>query len=96
MLLRLQRYDVNLKYRPGKEMTLPDSLSRIPSNADDHAIGLDVKVCHVQFSSSRLMELRIATKEDPVLSMLMGYVINGFPETRRNMHSKSDHIEFPR
>ena len=30
MLLRLQRYDVNLKYRPGKEMTLPDSLSCIP------------------------------------------------------------------
>ena len=89
MLLRLQRYDVNLKYRPGKEMTLPDSLSRIPSNADDHAISLDVKVCHVQFSSSRLMELRIATKEDPVLSMLMSYVIIGFPETRRNMHSQT-------
>ena len=35
------------------------------------------------------MELRIATKEDPVLSMLMSYVINGFPETRRNMHSQT-------
>ena len=68
-------------------MTLPDSLSRIPSNADDHTISLDMKVCHVHFSSAHLMELRILTKEDPVLSMLMGYVINGFPETRRNMHS---------
>lgn len=27
MLLRLQRYDYDIKYRPGKEMTLADSLS---------------------------------------------------------------------
>ena len=29
MLLRLQHYDVIIKYRPGKEMVLADSLSRL-------------------------------------------------------------------
>ena len=31
MLLQLQRYDVTIRYRPGKEMLLTDALSRCPS-----------------------------------------------------------------
>ena len=31
MLLQLQRYNVTIKYRPGKEMLLTDALSRCPS-----------------------------------------------------------------
>ena len=31
MLLQLQRYDVTIRYRPGKEMLLADALSRCPS-----------------------------------------------------------------
>ena len=31
MLLRLQEYDVVIKYRPGKEMLLADGLSRLPN-----------------------------------------------------------------
>ena len=33
MLLQLQRYDVTIRYRPGKEMLLADALSRCPSRA---------------------------------------------------------------
>ena len=32
MLLRLQKFDFTLKYRPGREMVLADSLSRLPMN----------------------------------------------------------------
>ena len=31
MLLRLQEYDMVIKYRPGKEMLLADGLSRLPN-----------------------------------------------------------------
>jgi hypothetical protein len=89
MLLRLQRYDYNIVYRPGKEMTLPDSLSRMPSTADSKAINLDVQICHIQFSTPRLTELRSATREDPILNQLMSYALNGFPATRRDMHSQT-------
>ena len=85
MLLRLQRYDYSITYRPGKEMILADSLSRLPSNADDSEIDLDVKVCLIQFSTSRLDELRNETREDPVLFEIMEYVINGFPDQRQQM-----------
>ena len=33
MLCQLQRYDVTIRYRPGKDMLLPDALSRCPSQA---------------------------------------------------------------
>ena len=85
MLLRLQRYDFTITYRPGKEMVLADSLSRLPSNADNSEINLDVKVCLIQFSMPRLNELRNETRDDPVLHELMEYVISGFPEHRRHM-----------
>ena len=41
MLLELQRYDVTIKYRPGKEMQLADALSRCPAKASQE-IKLDM------------------------------------------------------
>ena len=41
MLLELQRYDVMIKYRPGKEMQLADALSRCPVRASQE-IKLDM------------------------------------------------------
>ena len=89
MLLRLQRYDYTITYRPGKEMILPDSLSRMISNADNKEIDLDFQICHIQFSTPRLRELISATREDPILSQLLKYVLNGFPDSRRDMHSET-------
>ena len=41
MLLELQRYDVTIKYQPGKEMQLADALSRCPARASQE-IKLDM------------------------------------------------------
>ena len=43
MLLELQRYDVTIKYRPGKEMQLADALSCCPARASQE-IKLDMRV----------------------------------------------------
>ena len=89
MLLRLQCYDFTITYRPGKEMVLADSLSRLPSNADNSEINLNVKVFLIHFSMPRLNELRNETRDDPVLHELMEYVISGFPEHRRHMSAET-------
>ena len=86
MLLRLQRYDYQIKYRPGKEMTLADGLSRLPRPSTDEHIELNVKVCFVQFSSRRLCELREAISSDETLTRLSKYIIQGFPERQRDAH----------
>ena len=85
MLLRLQRYDYSITYKPGKEMTLPDSLSRLPKHTTDATIDLNMKVCFVQFSSNKLAELRGSTTNDDELRLLMKYIIDGFPEKQRNI-----------
>ena len=85
MLLRLQRYDYQIVYRPGKDMVLPDSLSRLPKHGSDKPIDLNVKVCFVQFSSSKLAELRGAIASDDELMLLTSYIINGFPEKQRDV-----------
>ena len=88
MLLRLQQYDIAIKYKPGKEMTLADCLSRLPSKEDQHEIELDLRVDHLQlaaFSPSRISKLAQETEADPTLSTVMRLVINGFPEQRRHM-----------
>ena len=46
MLLQLQRYDVTIKYRPGKEMLLADALSRCHSRASGE-IKLDMRVNYI-------------------------------------------------
>ena len=49
MLLELQRYDVTIKYRPGKEMQLADALSRCPARASQE-IKLDMPVDYIAFT----------------------------------------------
>ena len=88
MLLRLQRYDYSIRYRPAKEMVLADGLSRIPTSVDSPEIQLNVKVCFVQFSDRKLDEIKTATKEDPILYRLMEYVYQGFPQKQRDLHAE--------
>ena len=85
MLLRLQRYDYEVTYVPGSEMTLADSLSRASTKADTTPIPLDYQVCLIHFSKPRLDKLRAASKADEQIQLCMKYVIDGFPLTRREL-----------
>ena len=84
MLLRLQTYDVKIRYLPGKEMMLADSLSRSPSK-DSTAIDLDLQIHHVQFTPQRLDQIRRETKQDAELKQLMETIVVGWPEKRRDV-----------
>ena len=44
MLMRIQDYDYTLTYRPGRDMILADSLSRLPDPTNKGEIHLDVRV----------------------------------------------------
>ena len=86
MLMRLQKYDYEIKYKPGREMILADSLSRLPKHGKEEEINLNVTVCFVQFSTPRLSKLREATIKDEELTFLMKYILQGFPERQRDVH----------
>lgn len=86
MLLRLQEYDMVIKYRPGKEMLLADGLSRLPNKKNKEVIDLNIKVDFVQFSTEKLTQIRQATNANPILCELRARILQGWPESHRELH----------
>ena len=85
MLLRLQNYDVIIRYQPGKTLLLADGLSRLVEDRPDPPVQLDVRVNLVQFSSDRVEQLREETARDPVLAPLRDIIVSGWPDTERKL-----------
>ena len=84
MLLQLQKYDMEIKYKPGSEMLLADTLSRCPARYSQE-IKLDLRVDYIAFTSAWIETLRGTTCEDPVLSMVYQLVQHGWPKERRRV-----------
>ena len=83
MLLQLQRYNVTIKYRPGKEMLLTDALSRCPSRASGE-IKLDMRVDYIAFSKAWIAKLKETMRKDPILGTVYQLTQQGWPHQRRH------------
>lgn len=81
MLLRLQPYDVTIKYRPGKQVPIADALSRLSPDEKSPIPDLNVQIHDVcpQFSNGYLQKIREETKKDPELTALKDMVNGGWP-----------------
>jgi hypothetical protein len=93
MLLRLQRYDLDLKHYPGKSIRLAETLSlkEIPwLHVPYLSEGLDLQVNIVKSSLSvsdrKIEEIKSQTEIDEQLSMLKKVILQGWPETRNQSH----------
>jgi len=87
MLLRLQPYDVVIKYRPGKQMELADALSRL-SPEEKYSIpdiNVQIHVVCCQFSEDILSRIRENTNKDPELAALKEQVYIGWPENYKKV-----------
>jgi hypothetical protein len=82
MLLRLQGYDVTIRYKPGKEMLLSDGLSRLNPLKEQSFEKENVQINFVQFSDNKIETLKEATSSDPELAALRDIVVDGWPEKR--------------
>ena len=92
MLLKLQEYDMAIKYRLGKEMLLADELSRLPNKKNKktkqnkEVIDLDVKVDFVQFWIEKLTQICQVTNAGSILCELRVWILQGWPESRRELN----------
>ena len=84
MLLELQRYDVTIKYRPGKEMQLADALSHCPARASQE-IKLDMQVDYIAFTKPWIEKLKDSTQRDPILATVYQLTQQGWPHQRRHV-----------
>ena len=89
ILLRMQKYDYSLEYRPGKELFLPDMLSRAPlsETADDNmeediALHVHLLTSSLPVSKSKLEEIKDVTADDQSLRELKETIKSGWPETK--------------
>ena len=84
MRLRLQWYDLTVKYRRGKDMELPDTLSR--AQLSENTSEMDGLECFSMLnfvSDQKYTELQVQTKEE--LNCLQQVIQCGWPEHRREM-----------
>ncbi|XP_037799859.1 uncharacterized protein LOC119594848 [Penaeus monodon] len=68
----------------GKDLLLADGLSRLPSTDNQH-IGLDLQINFVTFSNETLDQLRQETSRDGTLHGLKEVIIQGWPETMKDL-----------
>lgn len=90
MMLKMQKYDIDIIYKPGKELYIADTLSRdaiVPdeSAGEDGAIAaIDVQAV-LPVSSRAFTQLRNATEHDEQLQQLLQLVKHGWPEKRSDV-----------
>ncbi|XP_063441937.1 uncharacterized protein K02A2.6-like [Mytilus trossulus] len=93
MLLRLQKYDKILQYRPGKEMYLADTLSRAylketsdSSNTTDEIESINM-IDELPISEERISELQEHTRKDQQMQELKEVIQEGWPSNKWNVPS---------
>ena len=90
MLLRLQKYDITVIHRPGKEIPVADALSRKHMKSTDNLGDEDIEaqvhavVQNLPISDNRLNEVKLETKKDRQLQVLANVINTGWPDHKAN------------
>ena len=90
LLLRLQQYDVEIRYKPGPEMYLADTLSRayLPTTGRSPAEEETERIHAVDFlpiSEPQLAEIQRETATDSVLQSLTQVILRGWPDQKETL-----------
>ncbi len=93
LLLRLQSYDVTIRYKPGTEMVLADTLSRayIQSTEDTRSdTEKDTETIHMahhlSISEPQLTDIQHTTSNDETLKEVIETIITGWPARKEGLH----------
>lgn len=84
MMLSLQKFNIELIYKPGKNLIIADTLSRMNVDKIANELNYDNQVCvvdtNIQISDERIKQLVNATENDVDLKTIKKYVQNGWPK----------------
>ena len=93
MMLNLQHYDVVVKYKPGKELYVADTLSRahLSSHPEEDTLDLEHHVSSVisalPISDDKLTEIRTETQKDATMRALLEIINGVWPRHKQNLPS---------
>ena len=87
MIMTIQKYSINVVYRPGKQLVLADTLSR--AFLEDNSVleeSFDVNALSiVPMSNKKLAQLKEATHTDPQLQQLSSVIKTGWPSHKQDV-----------
>ena len=91
LLMRLRRYNAIAEHVPGKQLVVPDTLSRSPLNVVESSTAGDVDAYVSSVTSTkaisdrRLDEIRTATENDPILQEVIKLTRYGWPDREQSI-----------
>lgn len=88
--MRLQKYSLEVKYKPGKEMHIADALSRAflkeqKAKLLDGELEVNFVSPQLPVSEEKLQEFRKATEEDAELGLVAKAILKGWPDKQRQI-----------
>ena len=90
LLLRLQKYQLHVKYIPGRDLIIADTLSRAPHTpkqnidlTDDIEVMIHTIVKNLPISTEQLQELKMFAKTDSELQTVMKMIKEGWPPHKK-------------
>ena len=87
MIMTVQKYSLNVVYRPGKELVLADTLSRAFLQDDDDSLEEKFEVntlSVIPMSDNKLTELKDQTEKDKQLQQLMNTIKTSWPTNKKD------------
>lgn len=93
-MLRLQKYDVNVIYRPGTNIPVADTLSRQflkTSDCEENSFNLQVHTVmkNLPISDQKMEELKAVSNADTQLIQLKATILNVLPKNAANVTRQS-------
>ena len=89
MIIAIQKYPINVTYKPGKELAIADTLSRafLPDTLEDYMYeDLDINFLGTMpISVNKLEQLKANTQSDCELQQLLQVVQTGWPDHKANL-----------
>ena len=91
-MLRLQKYDLTVHHKPGKEIPVADTLSRLHLNeVDDLQEAFDAQVhlvmTNLPVSDQKMLDLQASTASEPDMQHLIAVIKEGWPDHRNSCPS---------
>ena len=83
LLLKIQPYTFDIKYVPGKDISMAEALSRVSPNEKTEIKGSHVTIHELtpQLSRIQIEFIQKATQQDKTLQLLIQQMLKGWPES---------------
>jgi hypothetical protein len=94
MLLTLQRYELRIVYKPGKELFIADALSRNYLEETKETLVQELEVnevhltAHLPISPEKYQEFQKATADDVVIQAVQDAVLEEWPKNKANAQAE--------